>query len=413
MRQGFQLRLSGLQSLLVGSCGFVSGRQMFGTSGDWLQLLSRGTISSAQPWTHSSLRRRIIARFCPPYREDLILVSRVPFEAIPFAPTSLPSSPGLSGTLSPGADNSRISRSTSEARVPLTPQVLQSLAWWTSPALAQGCLFRVPQRVSITTDASLFGWGAHLGSQLAQGQWSVQERGLHINILELRAIFRALRKFAPLLRGLDVLIRTDNVAAKAHINRQGGTRSKALMREASRLFRWAESHLASIHTSHISGSANVQADALSRSVVDQTEWSLDPLLFQDIVHRFGLPAVDLFASESNHQLPRFYTRFPVPGAEAVDALISPWPCGLLLYAFPPLPLISRVIRKLLQEQAELILLAPFWPRQPWFADLMALSVAPHWQIPADKISLWQGCLAHPDPQWFRLTVWRLSGSSCH
>ncbi|XP_034265608.1 uncharacterized protein LOC117661164 [Pantherophis guttatus] len=136
----------------------------------------------------------------------------------------------------------------------------------------------------------------------------------------------------------------------------------------------------------------------------QTEWSLDPLLFQDIVHRFGLPAVDLFASESNHQLPRFYTRFPVPGAKAVDALISPWPCGLLLYAFPPLPLISRVIRKLLQEQAELILLAPFWPRQPWFADLMALSVAPHWQIPADKISLWQSRLAHPDPQWLRLTV---------
>lgn len=91
--------------------------------------------------------------------------------------------------------------------------------------------------------------------------------------------------------------------------------------------------------------------------------------------RFGTPSVDLFASGDNHQLPRFFIRFPTPGAEAVDALRSPWPPGLLLYAFPPLPLIPRVIRKLLEEQTELILLAPHWPRCLWFADLMSLSMA--------------------------------------
>lgn len=39
----------------------------------------------------------------------------------------------------------------------------------------------------------------------------------------------------------------------------------------------------------------------------------------------------------------------------------------------PLPLILRVIRKLLAERAELLLVAPHWPRRPWCADLVSLS----------------------------------------
>lgn len=91
------------------------------------------------------------------------------------------------------------------------------------------------------------------------------------------------------------------------------------------------------------------------------EWSLHPLLFKELTTHFGIPSVDLFASRDNNQTPRFYSRFPTPGAETVDALRSPWPPSLLLYAFPPLPLISRVIRKLLEERVELIFLAPHWP----------------------------------------------------
>lgn len=59
----------------------------------------------------------------------------------------------------------------------------------------------------------------------------------------------------------------------------------------------------------------------------------------------------------------------------MDALRSPWPPGLL-YAFPPLAIISQVIRKMLDKEAELILVTPHWPRWLWFADLVALSVAP-------------------------------------
>lgn len=40
-----------------------------------------------------------------------------------------------------------------------------------------------------------------------------------------------------------------------------------------------------------------------------------------------------------------------------------------------LPLIIGVIRKVLAEKAEILLLAPHWPRRPWFANLINLSVA--------------------------------------
>lgn len=52
----------------------------------------------------------------------------------------------------------------------------------------------------------------------------------------------------------------------------------------------------------------------------------------------------------------------------MDALRSQWTPDLL-YAFPPIPLIPKVIRKLLHEQVKIVLLASHWPRRSWFADL--------------------------------------------
>lgn len=83
--------------------------------------------------------------------------------------------------------------------------------------------------------------------------------------------------------------------------------------------------------------ANTQADWLSRATVAtvaQGEWSLDPDLFREITARLGVPVVDLFATQTNCQTVRFFSWFPEPGMEAVDALLSDWPLGLL-YAFPP------------------------------------------------------------------------------
>lgn len=138
-------------------------------------------------------------------------------------------------------------------------------------ATSQGSTFQYPQRVTVTTDMSLQGWGAHLGSAVAQGQWSLEELANDKNWLELRAIRFALIRFQPLLDGQHVHVLTDNVTAKAHVNCEGRTRSRELMKEATRLLTWAEAHTLFLMADHISGSDNCQADWISRQQLHPAE----------------------------------------------------------------------------------------------------------------------------------------------
>ncbi len=61
--------------------------------------------------------------------------------------------------------------------------------------------------------------------------WSKEERGLHMNVLEMRAVRIALTHFADVVRGRSVLLATDNTSVMAYVNQQGGTRSWDLMLE--------------------------------------------------------------------------------------------------------------------------------------------------------------------------------------
>ena len=53
-------------------------------------------------------------------------------------------------------------------------------------------LHPVKHALQIFTDASKEGWGAHLNERTARGSWSLPESKLHINYLELKAVFLAL-----------------------------------------------------------------------------------------------------------------------------------------------------------------------------------------------------------------------------
>lgn len=106
------------------------------------------------------------------------------------------------------------------------------------------------------------------------------------------------------------------------------------MWEAEHLGLWAEQHFLFLRAEHISGTANVQADWLSRAIVDHSEWHLYPDLFKKLSERFGSPILELFTTPSNSQLPRFYTRFATPGAEGVNALRGPGGYYMPFLRFP-------------------------------------------------------------------------------
>lgn len=81
----------------------------------------------------------------------------------------------------------------------------------------------------------------------------------------------------------------------------------------------------------------------------------------------------------------------------------------LLYLFPPIPLLSRTIIKLRQDNSQAILIAPWWPRQPWFSTLLTMSVD-HWRLPflPDLLTQDEGRVLHPNLRSLHLTAWRIS-----
>ena len=52
--------------------------------------------------------------------------------------------------------------------------------------------------LQIITDASIEGWGARLDEHFARATWSPPGSKLHINYLELKAVFLALKEFQDL-----------------------------------------------------------------------------------------------------------------------------------------------------------------------------------------------------------------------
>ena len=56
--------------------------------------------------------------------------------------------------------------------------------------------------------------------------------------------------------------------------------------------------------------------------------------------------------------------YPEKQAFAVDAFTISW-TNFSFYAFPPFAQIPKVLKKIIQDKAQEILLVPNWPTQPW------------------------------------------------
>ena len=78
---------------------------------------------------------------------------------------------------------------------------------------------------------------------------------------------------------------------------------------------------------------------------------------------------------------------PDPTAVHIHALSLTW-CDIKGYAFPPFSLTGRVIQKMEEEEADLVLIVPRWPTQPWFPHVMRRLVDVPLILPA-------GCLPLP------------------
>ena len=237
----------------------------------------------------------------------------------------------------------------------------------------------------------------------------------HINYLELKATFLALRAFLPLIKGSHVRFGLDNCTAVAYISRLEGTKSQHLTALAVDIWCYAPDRNMVISAIHVPGKWNRIADGKSRIFHDSIEWMLDHNLFKQITRHLGLPVVNLFASQVNHQIPEFVAWRPEPGAIAMDAFNIRWDFPLS-YLFPPIFLIPMCLRKVMQEQVDCILIAPVWRSQPWYPALLSMLIERPLLLPQGRSILkLQGTdKIHPlcCQKKFQLTAWKISGKAC-
>ena len=84
--------------------------------------------------------------------------------------------------------------------------------------------------------------------------------------------------------------------------------------------------------------------------------------------------MDLFALRLTSQLPVFYSWRPDPLAKATDALVQDRSM-IKGYANSPWVLVGQVLLAQVRAQrAQIVMVAPVWKAQPWYADLLHIIV---------------------------------------
>ncbi len=298
-------------------------------------------------------------------------------------------------------------------RVRVTSEAVLALRQWRHPTfLVQGVPIGVVRvRQVVTTDASLTSWGGIHEGRIVNGRWGQHLTNLHINYLEMLAVFLTLKHFLPFLKGHHVLVRTDNTTVVAYINRQGALRSLPLHMLARKLILWSNANLLSLRATHVQGVMNKGADLLSRGNPLYGEWKLNWEVVEQIWGIYGRVTVDLFASHDNAQCPLFFSLKDQSTPLGIDALAHEWP-RTLLYAFPPITFISPTLYRVREEGLQLILIAQRWPGKYWLAEIMHILYEDPWSLPLrrDLLSQAEGEIFHPHPERLALWAWPGSGS---
>ncbi|XP_041915862.1 uncharacterized protein LOC121680525 [Alosa sapidissima] len=227
-------------------------------------------------------------------------------------------------------------------------------------------------------------------------------------ILDLRALNRYLRKYRFRMLTNDALMcfvrpgdwftSVDLTDAFLHVTL------------AHRLILWSSTRLLSLKATHVPGVLNLGADLLSRGNPRYGDWKLHSDVVAQIWLRTGRAKVDLFASEENAQCPMFFFLRDQKAPLGIDALAHQWP-HVLLYAFPPLELITPTLARVREQSLSLILVAPRWPGKPWLAEIIPLLHSPPWPLPPrrDLLSQANGEIFHPHPERLALWVWPVKG----
>ena len=253
---------------------------------------------------------------------------------------------------------------------------------------------------------------AHLGVEVASILWSLGERLSSIHHRDLLTIFYALQYFLPFGQNSAVAVSVDNTTALAFLRNQGGHQSRGFW--AGRLMIFcaggAPFHLFCLSSSW--GSTPCWRILFSRlNPILGSVWTLKLSVFQQLRRRWPV-SPDLFATSLTHCCLPYFSPFHNSNALGTEVLLKPgdgWRAYRML--FLTMCLFLRFC-KLLRSSSGVLLttIVPYWPRRPWFPELLELVVDDPVALPLDRVLLSQPHVhrQHLGLSRLALHAWRLS-----
>ena len=116
--------------------------------------------------------------------------------------------------------------------ISINGMIRSHLQWWINPIRFETgtSIHPLDPKFFLYTDASHYGWGAHLELTTLSfhGRRTENQSQLHINMLEMMAIRLALKQAKTFIHYSCIMISTDNTKVVSYINKQGGTHSPNL-----------------------------------------------------------------------------------------------------------------------------------------------------------------------------------------
>ena len=266
------------------------------------------------------------------------------------------------------------------------------------------------------------------------------ERSYSATKLELTAIIYCFRRCKYYLQGRHFYLITDHKALTYILTQK-------LLNPM--LIRWFEEIIEFNFTvSHCPGSRNVLPDILSRlyptyaskpdtdeivqlfNISSQSlinsDWMLNPREFRRIDNAWGPHTIDLCATLTNRQIDRFCTVHPVDSSGKSSVLdfrrhitkVGAFKIPLQnenAYANPPFTLIEPLVKKVIKDKATMTIVAPVWPKEPWFNLLTELCVDVPMRLehtndlflPATTDSK----VGVGSPKWGATCAWRISAKA--
>ena len=186
------------------------------------------------------------------------------------------------------------------------------------------------------------------------------------------AVFYTLSSLCNDKRNVHIRLMIDNQTAVAYMNKMGG--KKTLCNKIARkIWEWCCDRNIWVSAAYITSKDNYEADEQSRIKHNNSEWEINTEIFNILTNIWGLPEVDLFASRLNHKLERYYSWKPDPFSEGVDAFNAFWG-NWFAYIFPPFSLVGKILQKIEEDKATVVMIVPMWTTQSWFSKLLRMLI---------------------------------------